>query len=312
MTKTSSFKEYDDLGVRFIYPNNWTVETQTWDKGTYGITADSPEESFWALAIYPKGVDLDEAAKKILNDFHAEYDEMETEEIERYVADNVLTGYEINFFYLDLTSTAQALKFEDEERGYVIFWQTCDRLALTGEEMSRVDVFEAMTHTLVSNLTGQEVDYWPDDDEFEFEKTEKEIRAEEEREYYRRRYEQARFDVEEKYWRAGGAERSSRAFEDFVYAKDSGGGATKRGREKLAELLRAQEEGPARSVAGCGDECLDDFIRPKDEDDPDTYYGNEFGRREEDSYDEDSEGYSDDYEDRDDEDDFDDEEDDRR
>ena len=29
MTKTSSFKEYDDLGVRFIYPNNWTVETQT-------------------------------------------------------------------------------------------------------------------------------------------------------------------------------------------------------------------------------------------------------------------------------------------
>ena len=39
----------------------------------------------------------------------------------------------------------------------MIFWQTCDRLALTGEELSRVDVFEAMTHTLVSNLTGQEI-----------------------------------------------------------------------------------------------------------------------------------------------------------
>ena len=301
MTKTSSFKEYDDLGVRFIYPNNWTVETQTWDKGTYGITADSPDGSFWALAIYPKGVDLDEAAKKILNDLHAEYDEMETEEIERYVADNVLTGYEINFFYLDLTSTAQALKFEDEERGYVIFWQTCDRLALTGEELSRVDVFEAMTHTLVSNLTGQEIEYWhEDDDEFEFEKTEKEIRAEEEREYYRRRYEQARLDVEEKYWRAGGDERSSSAFEDFVYAKDSGGGSSKRGREKLAELLRAQEEGPARSVVGSGDERLDDFVRPNDEDDPDTFYENGYAGRDEDSYDEDSEDYSDDYEDRDD------------
>ncbi|MGN0910140.1 MAG: hypothetical protein ACI4NV_01825 [Thermoguttaceae bacterium] len=302
MSKTSSFKEYDDLGVRFIYPNNWTVETQTWDKGTYGITADSPDGSFWALAIYPKGVDLDEAAKKILNDLHAEYDEMETEEIERYVADNVLSGYEINFFYLDLTSTAQALKFEDEERGYVIFWQTCDRLALTGEEMSRVDVFEAMTHTLVSNLTGQEIEYWHDDDEFEFEKTEKEIRAEEEREYYRRRYEQARLDVEEKYWRAGGDERSPRAFEDFVYAKESGGGASKRGREKLAELLRAQEEGPARNVVGCGDESLDDFMRPNDEDDPDAYYENEYARREDDSYDEDSDDYSDDYEDRDDDD----------
>ncbi len=311
MTKTSNFKEYDDLGVRFIYPNNWTVETQTWDKGTYGITADSPEGSFWALAIYPKGVDLDEAAKKILSDFHAEYDEMETEEIERYVANSVLTGYEINFFCLDLTSTAQALKFEDEERGYVIFWQTCDRLALTGEELSRVDVFEAMTHTLVSNLTGQEVDYW-NDDEFEFEKTEKEIRAEEEREYYRRRYEQARLDVEERYWRAGGGEDSSRAFDDFVYAKDSGGGSRKRGREKLAELLRAQEEGPARTVGGCGDECLDDFMRARDEDDLDAFYENDFARRDDDSYEEDSEDYSDDYEDRDDDFDSDDEDDERR
>ena len=155
MAKSRNFKEYDDLGVRFIYPTNWIVQTETWDKGTYGISVDSPEGSFWSVAIFPKDADLDEAAKNILSQLHAEYDEIEENEIERVVADCVLDGYEINFFYLDLTSTAQALKFEDGERGYVVFWQTCDRLAITGESLSRVDVFDVMTHTLVCNLTGQ-------------------------------------------------------------------------------------------------------------------------------------------------------------
>ena len=36
MVKSNKYKEYDDLGVRFIYPNNWTVQTETWDKGPYG------------------------------------------------------------------------------------------------------------------------------------------------------------------------------------------------------------------------------------------------------------------------------------
>jgi hypothetical protein len=198
---SKDYKEYDDLGVRFIYPSNWFVQTETWDKGTYGITVDSPEGSFWSLAIYPKGVDLDAAAKQILGTLDAEYDEMDQAEVKRYVADRVLTGYEINFFYLDLTSTALVLKFEDENRGYVVYWQTCDRLALTGENLSRADVFDAMTHTLVSNLTGQEIEYrgGEKDDEFDFDALgdEKARRVAENREFYRKKYERQRWEEEE-------------------------------------------------------------------------------------------------------------------
>lgn len=197
---SKDYKEYDDLGVRFIYPSNWFVQTETWDKGSYGITVDSPEGSFWSLAIYPKGVDLDAAAKQILGTLDAEYEEMDQAEVKRYVADRVLTGYEVNFFYLDLTSTALVLKFEDENRGYVVYWQTCDRLALTGENLSRSDVFDAMTHTLVSNLTGQEVEYRGDSDvEFDFGAPvdEKERRVAENREFYRKKYERQRWEEEE-------------------------------------------------------------------------------------------------------------------
>ena len=296
MVKSNNFKEYDDLGVRFIYPNNWTVQTEPWDKGTYGISVDSPEGSFWALAIYPKSVNLDDAAKKILSELHAEYDELEEEEITRYVADYVLEGYEMNFFYLDMISVAQALKFEDENRGYVVFWQTCDRLAVSDENLSRVDVFEAMTHTLVSNLTGQEVEYW-DDDGLSFGKTEKQVRAEEEREYYRRKYENARREIQEAYWRGGGVRAGADAgLEDFVVPRSGSGGA--RRKERLSDLLNEREEEPARRVE-INDERLEDFLRADDEDDPneeyaaDGYeragYDERFERDDEDEYDSDVE-----------------------
>ncbi|MBQ9875336.1 MAG: hypothetical protein IJM30_12855 [Thermoguttaceae bacterium] len=200
------YAEYDDLGVRFIYPKNWFARTETWDKGTYCITVDCPEGSFWSLSIMPKTADLDQAAKDIVRTMRAEYEEMEEREIRRYVADRVLTGYEIDFFYLDLTSAATALKFEDGRRGYVIYWQTCDRLTTEGESLSRADIFDAMTHSLVSNLTGQEPDWDDEDDDFVFDRklSERQAREDEDREYFRRKYEQARLDEEEANWRRGG------------------------------------------------------------------------------------------------------------
>lgn len=296
MTKSRDYKEYNDLGVRFIYPTNWTVQTETWDKGTYGISVDSPEGSFWSIAIFPLEVDLDEAAKSILSGLHAEYDEIEESEVERVVADCLLDGYEVNFFYLDLSSTAQALKFEDGERGYVVFWQTCDRLNISGESLSRVDVFDVMTHTLVCNLTGQEVDFWEGDDEEEDFRSEKEAKAEEEREFYRRKYENARREIQNDYWRNGGVMTDSNAgLDDFVEARRGSG--SRHGRDEYSDV--------ARSVA-LSDERLEDFLRD-DEDDDDEFRENlvndGFEHAGEEDYDEDDrdadEGYDDGY-DRDD------------
>ena len=190
-----NYGEFDDLGVRFVYPKNWLVHAETLDKGTHNITVDSPEGSFWSLSIMPKGTDLLQTAKELVRTMQLEYDEMEEHEIKRYVADRVLAGYEIDFFYLDLTSTATALIYEDDERGYIVYWQTCDHLAVGRDDMSRSDIFDAMTHTLVSNLTGQDQD-WDDLDNEDQEadtKSERERRMEEERAYYKRKYELAKF-----------------------------------------------------------------------------------------------------------------------
>ena len=190
MAKTANFQTYDELDVQFLYPNNWTALTQTLDRGTYMITVDSPEGSFWTLAIYPKGVDLDNAAQELLATLKVEYQEVEEHEVCRYVADRELSGYEINFYYLDMVCEVRALKYEDDERGYVIFWQTCDRLALTDEAFSQTDVLNVMTHSLITNITGQDLDLW--EDALEDTRTEEEIREEEDREERLRIFRNAR------------------------------------------------------------------------------------------------------------------------
>ena len=112
----------------------------------------SPEESYWLLALYPPGTDSDEAAKNFLGIMTGEYEKLENSPIKKYFGERVLAGYEMNFFYLDLTSTALVLGFEEEERTYIVFWQTCDRLAISQEEFSCSDVFEAMTSSFLKNL----------------------------------------------------------------------------------------------------------------------------------------------------------------
>ena len=278
MAKSKNFGEYDDLGVRFIYPKNWTVQTETWGKGRYGISVDSPEGSFWALAIFPHGVDLDDATDEILSALKIEYDDLEEEEIVRYVADRELFGREINFFYLDMTCTVQALTFETERAGYVIYWQTADSMRLSeDEDVSQIDVFKVITHTLVSNLTNQEIDLWEDEDESEYRST-REIQDEESRAERIRRYVQRRRELD--------AERDRLDLPPVGVGVDG--------------FLSVRDSEPAR-VVGVNDTRVDDFVRRHDEvfedpygedDEVDEYYSDaDDYAGEDDSYD----GYDDEY-----------------
>ena len=203
MAKSNYFLEYDDLGVRFIYPRNWSVETQTWDRGTYAISVDSPDGGFWALAIYPPEVDLDAEAKKALTDMKIEYDEVEEHKLVRYAADRALEGYELNFFLLDMTTTARAFKFRDDSRGYIVYWQTSEHMRLEdgeGGSFAQSDVFDVMTHTLISHLTGQEFDLW-NEEELTDALSETELREVEDLFARRRRLELARLRQETEQWR---------------------------------------------------------------------------------------------------------------
>ncbi len=149
---SKDFAEYERDGIYFAYPHNWEVQNALLDGVADAVVVTSPEGSFWLLAVYPEGTDPDATAKQVLSTMTGEYRKLESTPTRKYIGQRRLEGYEINFFYLDLTSTALVLSFEAKEKTYVIYWQTCDRLALTDENLSQADVFEAITHSFLERL----------------------------------------------------------------------------------------------------------------------------------------------------------------
>ena len=65
------------------------------------------------------------------------------------VADRELAGFDLFFYYLDLTNTAQVRCSRDQQASYTVFCQAEDR------EFEQVRlVFDAMTTSLLTELDG--------------------------------------------------------------------------------------------------------------------------------------------------------------
>lgn len=152
--KSSDYKEYFDekTSVRFFYPKNWFVQESVWDRDTRAVIVNSPEGYFWLVASYPFGTDPDSTAKSVLDMMKGEYSQLEDIPVHRTIDGRRFSGYEMNFYYLDLINSALVLGFEEGGRTWVIFQQCTDRLVLSGDRFSCEDVFEAITHTFLQNL----------------------------------------------------------------------------------------------------------------------------------------------------------------
>lgn len=143
---------YNSEGIQFSYPSNWTLQEDVLDDDTDIIMVTCPDESFWMLAVYPGDVEPDQAAKNVLAMMTGEYEDIENIPVRRFIGERILHGYEMNFFYLDLTSTALVLGFSEGDQTYIVYWQTCDRLAVSPDKLACADVFEAMTTSLLDHL----------------------------------------------------------------------------------------------------------------------------------------------------------------
>lgn len=154
LEEEADFKEYLNEAdkVRFAYPKNWFVQENCWSADAKAITVSSAEGYFWMVAIFPGGTDVDEASKEVLHSMRREYSNLEETPAYRIIADKFLTGYEMNFFYLDMVNSAVVLGTETETRTYVLYWQFCDILAITDEPYSFEDIVEAITYTFLKHL----------------------------------------------------------------------------------------------------------------------------------------------------------------
>jgi hypothetical protein len=138
---------FRSMGIAFQYPENWSLDEEDALEGQQSVTVYSPSGAFWSISIHPHRTDLAILANQALEAIKEEYGDTDVEEIQETVSGHDLMGYDMNFFALDLTSTAKVRCLRTGRAAYAVFCQAEDG------EMERLDrVFAAITVSLLRSL----------------------------------------------------------------------------------------------------------------------------------------------------------------
>ena len=138
---------FDNLGITFQYPDNWQLDEEEMRGGQSAVTVFSPGGAFWSVAVHTASAAPARMAQAALDAMRKEYDGLEAEPVNETVAGHELIGFDLNFFYLDLTNTAGIRSLRVDGTTYTIFFQAEDR-----EYREIGQVFAAMTFSLLRGI----------------------------------------------------------------------------------------------------------------------------------------------------------------
>ena len=93
--------QFDSFGVRFLYPDNWTVADRDEEEGDQGATLDLPTGGFISLELTHADA-VDDLVEGIVRTIAAEYDDLEREESHLEVLPESTPVTDLRFYYLDL------------------------------------------------------------------------------------------------------------------------------------------------------------------------------------------------------------------
>ncbi len=137
------------LGIDFSYPDSWSVDTDDAREGHAAVTVYAPEGGFWSISGHAPGGRPAELAEAVVAQMRGEYRDLDAEPATDDVAGATLPGFDMNFYCLDLTNTAQVRTLATPDAVWLIFCQAEDR------EWDRIaPVFAAMTTSFVRGLAG--------------------------------------------------------------------------------------------------------------------------------------------------------------
>ncbi len=138
---------FDNLGITFQYPENWQLDEEALRGGHTAVTVFSPGGAFWSVAVHPASAHPARMAQAALDAMRKEYESLEAEPIRETIAGHELIGFDLNFFYLDLTNTASIRSLKVDRATYTVFFQAEDR------EYQEIGlVFAAMTVSFLRGL----------------------------------------------------------------------------------------------------------------------------------------------------------------
>ncbi len=139
---------FDKAGIRFQYPENWTLDESDALGGQRSVALYTPGGGFWSVIIHPPGEHIERLLDTAVKAMRKEYKELDVEPVIENLGDVQLEGYDLNFYCLDLTNSALLRVAQSSDATLLIMYQAEDR------EFDAIGkVFQAITISLLREST---------------------------------------------------------------------------------------------------------------------------------------------------------------
>ena len=136
---------YEKFGIRFLYPENWTVSDEQLEDWPRSVSIQSPQGAYWELQVYPSRINPARLVKQALAAMEQIYEDLEAEPVTEELWEVTAAGYDLHFFCLDFLVTSRIRGFYAGSRTCVL---TCQ--AESREFDRQQAVFSAMTKSLLN------------------------------------------------------------------------------------------------------------------------------------------------------------------
>jgi hypothetical protein len=117
--------EFDDMGVRLKFPENWKLEREDSEEG-WTISIQSPDTAFLMLSFREDMPSTNAMAETALDALKEEYPELEADECIESLAGQPAVGHNIRFFSFDLTNTCWTRSFYSARGTMLVLCQLND------------------------------------------------------------------------------------------------------------------------------------------------------------------------------------------
>lgn len=134
--------EFNEMGVRFLYPENWEVSTDTSGGWPLSVSVDSPTGAFWSVNVDTR--DCEVLVDEALQAMRREYEQLECVPVEHELDDLRMSGYELHFYCLDLLVVTHVLTIPGDETSMVVLYQAEHR-----DFLKLKPVFDAISLSLL-------------------------------------------------------------------------------------------------------------------------------------------------------------------
>jgi hypothetical protein len=118
---------YEKLGVRFLYPENWSITDEDEEGWPRSVTVQSRDTGFWTLHVYPAEQEVKAIEKELVAVIKDEFGEVEVLPADETFGETETTGVDLAFFYLDLLVEAKIRSLKTPDSTLIWLYQAESR-----------------------------------------------------------------------------------------------------------------------------------------------------------------------------------------